>query len=124
MPHLVSQIIVRRLKKAAIQDASLHRLRHTLASALLSQRVPLPVVSARLGHADISITARIHSHALPDDDNRAAYAYEEWSDPIKAGSSNWGRSTRTVTTSGRLGVMTVPWIFWGPPLHLARMQIR
>ena len=34
------------------------------------------------------------------------------------GSSNWGRSTRALTTSGRLGVATAPWIFWGPPLDL------
>ena len=31
---------------------------------------------ARLGHADVNITARIYSHMLPDDDARAADAWE------------------------------------------------
>jgi integrase len=75
-PHLVSKTIVRRLRRAGIKDASLHTLRHTHASHLLSNRVPLTVVSARLGHADVNITARIYSHMLPDDDSRAADAWE------------------------------------------------
>ena len=75
-PDLVSQAIMRRMKRAGIKDASLHTLRHTHASSLLSKGVPLPAVSARLGHADTNITARIYSHALPQDDARAADAWE------------------------------------------------
>lgn len=75
-PHIVSQTIVRRMKKAGIKEASLHTLRHTLASHLLSNSVPLPVVSKMLGHADVNITLRIYSHMLPDDDTRAAEAWE------------------------------------------------
>ena len=75
-PDLVSQTIVRRLQKSGIKDASLHTLRHTLASHLLSNGVPLPVVSARLGHADVNITARIYSHMLPEDDARAADTWD------------------------------------------------
>ncbi len=75
-PDLVSKTIVRRLRRAGIQKASLHTLRHTHASNLLSKGVPLPVVSARLGHADVNVTAKIYSHALPDDDARAADAWE------------------------------------------------
>jgi integrase len=75
-PDLVSQAITRRMKKAGIGNASLHTLRHTHASSLLSNGVPLPAVSARLGHADTNITARIYSHALPIDDVHAADAWE------------------------------------------------
>jgi integrase len=75
-PHLVSQTIVRRVQKAGIKHASLHTLRHTHASNLISVGLPLPAVSARLGHADVNITARIYSHAMPDDDARAADAWE------------------------------------------------
>jgi len=82
-PHLVSKTIVRRLRRAGIKDASLHTLRHTHASHLLSIRVPLTVVSARLGHADVNITARIYSHALPDDNARAADAWEAVVAPIQ-----------------------------------------
>lgn len=45
-----------------------HQLRHWSASFLLSQGVPLPDVSRRLGHADPSVTAKVYSHALNDDD--------------------------------------------------------
>src|ERR1035437_2379866 len=77
-PDLVSQVIVRRLKKAGI-DASMHSLRHSLASNLLSRGVPLTAVSARLGHANVNITARIYAHGLPHDDRRPA---DSWDDLI------------------------------------------
>ncbi len=63
------------MQKAKIIDASFHILRHTHASHLLSRVVPLAAVSARLGHAGPSITARIYSRAIPTDDVRAA---QEW----------------------------------------------
>jgi integrase len=75
-PDLVSQVIVRRMRKAGIKEGSLHTLRHSNASHLLSQGVPLPVVSARLGHSNPNITARIYSHALPADDQRAADVWD------------------------------------------------
>jgi integrase len=37
-------------------DASLHSLRHFSASMMLSQQVPLPVVSKGLGHANSNVT--------------------------------------------------------------------
>jgi len=76
-PHLVSQTIKRRMKKAGCPDACLHSTRHSHASNLLSKGVPLPAVSARLGHCDPNVTARIYSHALPADDERAVAAWED-----------------------------------------------
>jgi integrase len=52
--------------------ASFHTLRHPHASNLLSRGVPLPAVSARLGHSDTNVTARVYSHALPAGDQCAA----------------------------------------------------
>ncbi len=75
-PDLVSQTIVRRMRKAGIKRGSIHTLRHSHASISLSRGVPLPAVSARLGHADVNITARIYSHAIPDDDRRAADTWD------------------------------------------------
>jgi integrase len=75
-PDLVSQVIIRRIRKAGIADGSLHTLRHSHASNLLSKGVPLAAVSVRLGHSDTNVTARIYSHAMPDDDARAADAWE------------------------------------------------
>ncbi|HXS94617.1 MAG TPA: tyrosine-type recombinase/integrase [Candidatus Limnocylindrales bacterium] len=64
------------MRKAGITTASFHTLRHTHASNLLSRGVPLPAVSARLGHADANVTARVYSHALPADDQRAADTWD------------------------------------------------
>jgi integrase len=44
----------------------LHDLRHSAATLMLLQGVPLKVISQILGHAQLSITADIYSHVLPD----------------------------------------------------------
>lgn len=76
-PALVSQTVVRRMRKAGIPDASLHALRHTHASHLISRGMPVPAVSKRLGHTDPALTMRVYAHALPLDDQRLA---DEWDD--------------------------------------------
>lgn len=75
-PALVSQIIVRRMRSAGIENASLHTLRHTHATLLLSQGMPIPAVSSRLGHSDSNITLKIYAHAMPPDDQRIADAWD------------------------------------------------
>jgi integrase len=52
------------LKKAGIQDASWHTLRHTTASRLIMADVPLPTVKEVLGHRDIQTTLR-YAHLAP-----------------------------------------------------------
>ncbi|MDX2347977.1 MAG: tyrosine-type recombinase/integrase, partial [Nitrospirota bacterium] len=51
-------------KKASIQDASWHTLRHTTASRLVMAGVPLPTVKEVLGHRDIQTTLR-YAHLAP-----------------------------------------------------------
>jgi integrase len=48
------------------------QLRHGAASTLLSQGIPLPVVSKYLGHADPSIMARVYSHIVYGMEDAAA----------------------------------------------------
>lgn len=43
-----------------------HMLRHGLAIYLLSQNVPLPVISARLGHSNVFITQSVYLVITPD----------------------------------------------------------
>jgi integrase len=71
-PDLVSQVIIRRMRSAGIKEGSIHTLRHTHASHLLSGDLSLAAVSARLGHSDTNVTARVYAHALPADDQRVA----------------------------------------------------
>lgn len=52
-------------KKAGISDVSPHVLRHTFASRLVMNGVPLRVVKELLGHSDIK-TTMVYSHLAPD----------------------------------------------------------
>ena len=58
------------------KGVSLHTLRHSHASQLLSGGASLPTVSKRLGHTDVHTTATIYSHALPKDDRTAAEMWD------------------------------------------------
>ena len=40
-------------------------MRHSHATLMLAQGVPIKVVSERLGHSDVAMTLRIYSHVLP-----------------------------------------------------------
>ena len=58
--HL-AQMIYERMRRAHIRKSGrrrgMHGLRHTLASVLLENETPLPVISAIIGHASTSSTA-------------------------------------------------------------------
>jgi integrase len=75
-PDTVTKAVRRLAKKAGFSHVSLHTLRHSHGSQLLSAGVPLPVVSKRLGHTDIYTTARVYAHALASDEAAAAVKWE------------------------------------------------
>jgi len=73
-----------------------HRLRHSAASVMLAQGVPLTVVAAQLGHADPAITARIYAHLISDRDlDLAAAAFAASSDAQTERETERGESTET-----------------------------
>jgi integrase len=86
-PNNIGLRVVELMKKAGLEGFSLHALRHSHASVLLGQGVPLPVVSARLGHRDANITLGVYSHALPAD--------------VRAASQAWRNALSEVITGGR-----------------------
>jgi len=51
-----------------------HGLRHTYATLALEAGVPIEVVSKRLGHASIAITADLYQHVTKSVDRNAAEA--------------------------------------------------
>jgi integrase len=65
-----------KLKKAGLPPITFHQLRHGAASYLFSQRVPIPVVSKYLGHANPSITLSVYSHMIDGDEGRAGLAID------------------------------------------------
>lgn len=72
------------LKKAGLQETiRFHDLRHSAATIMLGQGVPLTDVSATLGHSSIQITADIYDHP---DDQRIANATSAADQAIQRGS--------------------------------------
>ena len=51
-----------------------HNLRHSAATIMLAQGVPIEVVSRVFGHASIRITAEIYGHVSPETNRQAAEA--------------------------------------------------
>jgi integrase len=79
-PDTVTKAVRRIAKRAGLKGVSLHTLRHSHGSQLLSADVPLPAVSKRLGHSNVYVTATVYSHALGADESTAA---EKWEAAMK-----------------------------------------
>lgn len=59
-------------KKAGLPPTvGLHTLRHSAASVMLTNGVPLKVVSDILGHSSIAITGDVYGHVSPEVSSRA-----------------------------------------------------
>jgi integrase len=74
-PDYLSQVFDRHLNKSELPAIRLHDLRHTHASILLRQGIPLKVVSERLGHANPAFTLSVYQHVLPGMQADAARAF-------------------------------------------------
>lgn len=61
-PSYVTQHFSDLLKKYRLRHIRFHDLRHTFASILIGQDVPLINMSNFLGHSDLSTTANIYAH--------------------------------------------------------------
>lgn len=63
-------------RKAGFQNVSIHTLRHSHGSQLISSGKPLPAVSERLGHSSVATTMKIYAHALPKEDQKVAETWD------------------------------------------------
>ena len=61
-PHYVTESFPKLLKASGMRQIRFHDLRHSCASILINQDVPLLNVSTFLGHSDLSTTANIYAH--------------------------------------------------------------
>ena len=71
-PTKVSKLFTEAVDKAHLRKVRLHDLRHGYATAALEANAPLKVVSERLGHKSVGITADIYSHVRPEVDQALA----------------------------------------------------
>lgn len=63
--------LVLRLRKRTGIDFDPHWFRHTMATRLLRDRVPIEVVAALLGHASVTTTSAVYGHLTVEDARRA-----------------------------------------------------
>jgi integrase len=65
-PRAIHHSFSRVLKDAGLRHVRFHDLRLGAATFLLAQGVPMKVVQEVLGHAQMSITADLYSHVVPE----------------------------------------------------------
>lgn len=78
----------RLLKNSGLPRIRFHDLRHTAASLMLNNGVPVIVVSRRLGHARPSITLDIYGHLIPSKQQEIASLMDQLLTPIQLDISN------------------------------------
>lgn len=74
--NIRTRSFARLLARAGLPSMRFHTLRHSAATLLMAEGVPVKVASELLGHADISTTLRIYSHVLPSMQDAAADAMD------------------------------------------------
>ena len=58
-------------------NTKIHALRHTNATLMIANGTDIKTVSKRLGHANITTTGNIYTHAIQTADERAAEALND-----------------------------------------------
>jgi integrase len=71
LPNGLGQRFDKLADAAGLTEASLHRIRHTVATYLVAQG-KIMQASARLRHSDVSTTLRVYAHVLTLDDEDVA----------------------------------------------------
>ena len=75
-PSTISKWFVKFVGQIGLPVINFHGLRHTNASLLVAQNIDIAVISARLGHAQISTTLDFYVHPLLSHNRKAGYALE------------------------------------------------
>lgn len=71
-PDTISSWFRKLIEKYNLPDVSIHSLRHTNATLLLMNGLPVKTVSSRLGHSNAVTTSNIYSHALKSKEEKAS----------------------------------------------------
>lgn len=83
-PTSITQWFSKFVARTGLPRVSVHSLRHTCASLMISEGVPLVVVSKQLGHAQTSTTTNIYTHVIQAAEARAAQTFDRFDDVIFA----------------------------------------
>ena len=78
MTQWFSSFIVR----SGMPKVTVHSLRHTYATLMIADGVPLVVVSKQLGHTQTSTTANIYAHAIASAQAKAMQTFDRFNDLV------------------------------------------
>lgn len=77
LPDYVSKTFLKAQAGLGLPRLVLHGLRHSHATILLRDGVPVHIVSKRLGHKDPSVTLNVYADVIPDDDTSAVDVFSK-----------------------------------------------
>lgn len=81
-PTSITQWFHEFVVRTGLPSVSVHSLRHTYASLMLADGVPLVIVSGQLGHAKASTTANIYGHVIASAQARALQTFDKFTDVV------------------------------------------
>lgn len=81
-PDSVTQWFSKFIARSGMPKVTVHSLRHTYASLMIADGVPLVVVSKQLGHAQTSTTANIYAHAIASAQAKAMQTLDRFNDLV------------------------------------------
>jgi integrase len=76
-PNAVSKAFLRAQAGLGLLRITFHEMRHSHATILLRDRVPVHIVSRRIGHKDPSVTLNTYADVIPDDDTSAVDTFSK-----------------------------------------------
>ena len=65
-PQVLSRCWRKAAKRAGVRKIKLHAARHTCATLMHLQGVPIVVIAAWIGHSDPALTMRLYAHSQAD----------------------------------------------------------
>jgi integrase len=77
LPNSVTNAWRKLAKRCGLEGTHPHTARHSMASLMMKQGVPVKVISERLGHSGINITMDLYAHVLPGMQREAANKFDE-----------------------------------------------
>ena len=81
-PDSVTQWFSGFVTRSGFPKVTVHSLRHTYASLMIADGVPLVVVSRQLGHAQTSTTANIYAHAIASAQAKAMQTFDRFNNLV------------------------------------------
>lgn len=81
-PDSVTKWMSSFVKRSGLPKVTVHSLRHTYATLMIADGVPLVVVSQQMGHKQTSTTENIYAHAIASAQAKAAQTFDRFNDLI------------------------------------------